>query len=318
MTPSRNSTGLSGILALDKPQGMTSHDVVGTVRRLTGERRVGHAGTLDPLATGLLLVCVGPATRLADYLMIGTKTYEARVCFGAQTTTDDQEGEILFAAELPQQLEDAAFAAQTLREMCGRFEQVPPAFSAIKKQGVTAYKAARAGKPLELEPRPVELYDALILEAGKDFWDVRLTVSKGFYVRSFARDLGRALGSAAHLGALRRTASGCVTIEQACELANLPEQQLGQLPFLDPVIALGYPMIEVDSREAQSVQNGRPLALTACSRAAQTVVSQTGARNNLISVVSRNRFLALYKPVGSSGLFQPEVVISAGIDRLSI
>ncbi|MDR2035954.1 MAG: tRNA pseudouridine(55) synthase TruB, partial [Coriobacteriales bacterium] len=187
MAKRRNPTGLSGILALDKPANMSSHDVVNTVRRLTGERRVGHTGTLDPLATGLLLVCVGPATRLADYFMAGTKTYEARICFGRATSTDDAEGETVQECSLPSRLKDASYASEVLAAMPGAFEQMPPRYSAIKKEGITAYKAARAGKQLALEPRPVELHDATVMATGADYWDVRLTVSKGFYVRSFAR-----------------------------------------------------------------------------------------------------------------------------------
>ena len=290
-------TGLCGILALDKPEGMTSHDVVDAVRRVTAERRVGHAGTLDPLATGLLLVCVGPATRLASFLMAGIKTYEARICFGRATTTDDAEGKTMQVAELPSQLSDAAYAAQVLEGMLGEFEQLPPAFSAIKKEGVTAYKAARAGEQLALEPRRVTLYDAAVCTAGPDFWEVILAVSKGFYVRSFARDLGQELGSAAHLGALRRTASGSVTIEQAT-LFPLAEP----LQFLDPIAALGLPVVEVDAGQAQHVANGRPLTLK------KAPLSQT-----LISIAHDSRLLALYEPVGSSGLAQPKVVIPGGV-----
>jgi len=295
-----NPTGLSGILALDKPEKMTSHDVVDAVRRLTGERRVGHAGTLDPLATGLLFVCVGPATRLADYLMAGRKIYEARICFGFETTTDDRAGETISERELPPQLTDTAFAEQVLKGMLGKMEQVPPAFSAIKKEGVTAYKAARVGKQLTLEPRVVELHDALVLATGKDFWDVRLVVSKGFYVRSFARDLGRRLDSAAHLGALRRTASGQVTIEQANQLSSLSMSE--PLPFLDPVAALGFPMVEVSCLEAQNVKNGQTLTLPT-------------TWSGLISIVCEGRLLALYETVGKSGLAKPRVVIPNGIKR---
>jgi len=299
MARRRTPTGLSGILALDKPEGMTSHDVVDAVRRKTRERRVGHAGTLDPLATGLLLVCVGPATRLSDYLMTGAKVYEARICFGRETTTDDREGETLRVSELPPELVDSAFATQVLSAMTGPLEQLPPAFSAIKKDGVTAYKAARAGMQLELEPRQVELFDAFLLATGKDFWEVRLSVSKGYYVRSFARDLGRKLNSAAFLGTLRRTASGSVTIEQAITLP------LSNLSFIDPVAALGYPLVEVSTTEAQDVAHGRPLMLSVLQ-----------SPNNLISIVHEDHFLALYKTVGKSSLAQPKVVIPGGIPRV--
>jgi len=294
MTRRGTPTGLSGILALDKPEGITSHDVVDVVRRVTGERRVGHAGTLDPLATGLLLVCVGPATRLSEYLMAGNKAYEARICFGKETATDDREGETLRVAELPRELEDTAFITQLLQWMPGLMNQLPPAYSAIKKDGVVAYKAAREGKQLELEPRRVELFEAELLAVGADFWDMRLVVSKGFYVRSFARDLGRALDSAAHLSALRRTASGNTRIEQASAL------QMSSLPFIDPVAALGFPSVEVSAAEAHGVINGKPLTLPAAQR-------------GLISIVHEGSFLAIYETVGKSSLAQPKVVITGGI-----
>jgi tRNA pseudouridine55 synthase len=308
MTRKRISTGLSGILAVDKPSGMTSHDVVDAVRRLTKERRVGHAGTLDPLATGLLFVCVGPATRLANYLMAHTKTYEARVCFGTETSTDDAEGTVVCQAELPLELANAAFATQLLFEMTGAFEQLPPAVSAIKKDGVRAYQAARSGAPLELEPRHVVLYDGKVRAVGPAYWDVRLTVSKGFYVRSFARDLGRRLGTAAHLGALRRTACGQVSVEQAQPLDTLAASAPA-LPFIDPVWALGVPAVEVSATQARDVQNGKTLSLTAASE-----------RKRRVAVVHAGRFLALYETVSASGLAKPKVVIPGGVlgTRLTI
>ncbi len=347
------TTGLSGILVIDKPAGMTSHDVVNTLRRLSGERRIGHAGTLDPLATGVLVLCIGPATRLADYLMAGLKTYEARICFGSATNTDDAEGETIQTSELPPGLEDPAFARQFLSEQAGEILQVPPAFSAIKKDGITAYKAARSGAALELEPRRVHLYEAELVTTGKDWWDIRITVSKGFYVRSFARDLGESLGSAAHLGALRRTASGQVSIKQAKDLSSLKTGE--PLPYIDPTAALGFPVIEISPAEAQRVQNGMPLtikharvrqqsfALAPDVQAEASPLYTTMPKpspviepsitpslyepstthehptlpsscvSSLVSVVHDGRLLALYYMAGSSGLARPKVVIPGGV-----
>ena len=300
MARKRIPTGLSGVLAVDKPAGMTSHDVVTMVRRVTGERRVGHTGTLDPLATGLLLVCVGPATRLADYLMAGIKTYEARICFGTATTTDDSEGEIIRTSDAPRKIEDAELAADTLQGLVGELLQVPPAFSAIKKDGVTSYKAARRGEAVVLEPRQVHLYDAKLLAIDRDYWNVQLTVSKGFYVRSFARDLGEHLESAAHLGALRRTASGNVSVQQACQLSSLAPGE--PLPFIDVVAALDLPVIEVDAAGAERVSNGMTLT-------AQGVAQ---GQRSLASVVQEDRLLALYEVAGASGFAQPKIVIPTG------
>jgi tRNA pseudouridine55 synthase len=312
---------------------MTSHDVVNTLRRLTGERRIGHAGTLDPLATGLLLVCVGPATRLAPYLMGGTKVYEARICFGSATTTDDAEGEIICTRELPPEVGDAAFATRFLEELSGTLRQVPPAYSALKRNGVTAYKAARAGEALELEPRLVQLYEARLTGCGHDYWDVRITTSKGFYVRSFARDVGEQLGTAAHLGALRRQASGTVTLAQAVPLADLwdkrDEDTGGRrgtedkpLPFIDPVRALGFPAVELDAAQAELVKNGSALTL----RAAQlSDYSQKSGRvqsspallppeqQSLVSIVYEHTLLALYEVAASTGFARSKVVIPGGV-----
>lgn len=310
MARKRIATGLSGILAIDKPLGVTSHDVVNTVRTVTGERRVGHAGTLDPLATGLLLVCVGPATRLADYLMAGIKTYQTRICFGAATNTDDAQGEVIRRCEIPEQLADELFAQQILKESIGELKQVPPAFSAIKKDGVKAYKAARAGDALELEARTVQLYEAKLMAAQREHWDIEITVSKGFYVRAFARDVGEMLGTAAHVGSLRRTASGAVSIEQAIELESLKaadseadplktgsSQATGVLPFINPVVALGLPVLEIDAAQARRVAHGNTLTVGA----AQLV------KQPLTCIVSDNKLLALYEGI------KPKVVIPDGI-----
>jgi tRNA pseudouridine55 synthase len=220
----RGATDLCGVIAVDKPCGMTSHDVVDHLRRITGEGRVGHAGTLDPAATGLLLVCVGPATRLSDALMAGDKTYEARVVFGTATDTDDAEGAVIAAAPLPAELASADFARAVLAGFIGEQEQMPPRFSAIKKGGKKAYELARAGKPVELEPRRITIHALRLVEVGAGHWDFEARVSKGTYLRSLARDIGEAVGSRAHLGALRRTRSGAVSVEQAHTLTKLEER----------------------------------------------------------------------------------------------
>lgn len=343
MARKRTPTGLSSILAIDKPTDITSHDVINRIRRLTGERRVGHAGTLDPLASGLLLVGVGPATRLADYLMTGVKTYEARVRFGLATTTDDAEGEVVRTADVPLQLQSESFATKTLASMIGKMAQLPPAYSAIKQGGVTAYKAARAGKELALEPRYVTLFDAKLLAIGEDYWDFELVVSKGFYVRSFARDLGECLSSAGHVAALRRTASGSVTVSQATSLeeleANLVDareavgvaQGSGELsrledtsarsssaqilsisqalPFIDPVAALGLPVVNVSDIEAERVSHGMTLTL----QGVQHTDSAFDSTAPLVSIVHEERLLALYECAGSTGLAKPKVVIPGGV-----
>lgn len=209
--------GLDGVLVVAKPAGPTSHDVVALVRRLSGTRRVGHGGTLDPFATGVLPVFLGGATRLVEFHLGAPKRYRATVCFGDNSTTDDIDGERT-PVDGPPVTRDAVVAA--LAAMVGPARQVPPAFSAVQVQGRRAYQLARAGAAPELAPRDVELHALDLLE-----WDdtdparpvavVDVACSAGTYVRAIARDLGASLGSGAYLGALARTASGTFTVEDA-------------------------------------------------------------------------------------------------------
>ncbi len=245
----RGATSLAGILLVDKPAGMTSHDVVAAVRRATGEGRVGHAGTLDPLATGLLVVLVGPYTRLEPYLSSASKSYDARVVFGAETDTDDAEGDVVRTAAVPDGIRDPTFARAALAATLGHSSQVPPAYSAIKVGGRVAYKAARAGEELALDSRDVEVFEAALtgIDPETPAWDVSYTVSKGTYVRALARDLGRACDTAAHLGALRRTASGPLTLDSAVSLDEISRAGAGDRIidlFIDPFGALGLPVMD--------------------------------------------------------------------------
>ena len=270
MSRGTRATGLLGILPLDKPAGMTSHDVVGAVRHATGERRVGHAGTLDPMATGMLVVLVGPATRLAPWLTAAEKTYEATIVFGSRTDTDDAEGDVIATATVPTQLSDSNFAEERVRSLEREHLQVPPAFSAIKVGGVTAHRAARAGASLELEPRPIRVLHARLLgiaDGPPVTWDVELTVSKGTYVRALARDLGESLGTKAHLGALRRTASGTLALDDAHSLADVQDAGADVATlFVDPIRALGLPVVPVEEAAAARVSHGHAARLRGCAR----------------------------------------------------
>lgn len=258
----RGSTDLCGLLPVDKPAGLTSHDVVVAVRQATGEGRVGHAGTLDPAATGLLVVLIGAYTRLAPYLTSARKGYEARIVFGVSTDTDDAEGHVVETAPVPDALFDAAGARDVLASMLGPSRQVPPAYSAIKIAGRTSHRVARAGGVVDLAPRDVTVFDARILDVDplSRSWDVAFDVSKGTYVRSLARDLGRKVGTVAHLAALRRTASGPLRVEDAETLRSVIDAAgAGRLAslFVDPVMALGLPFVEGDPAD---VGNGRSLS----------------------------------------------------------
>ena len=200
----RTTLSTDGLLLVDKPAGMTSHDVVARARRALGERRIGHHGTLDPFATGLLVLLVGRATRLAPYVEGEPKEYEAELRFGAETSTDDLTGEETRTATLP----DPARVRAALPLLTGTIEQVPPAFSAKKVDGERAYAAAREGRAVELAAVSVRVDSWEVLDLTPQHARVRIRCGGGTYIRSLARDLGRLVESAAHLTALRRTASG--------------------------------------------------------------------------------------------------------------
>ncbi|MGI9140947.1 MAG: tRNA pseudouridine(55) synthase TruB [Gemmatimonadaceae bacterium] len=206
-----------GLLLVDKPAGITSHDVVDRARRAYGERSVGHLGTLDPFATGLLLVLVGRSTRLATFLGIEPKVYEAVISFGAETDTDDSTGEVTRSAPPPAEA-DVRAAVVTLT---GDIMQVPPAYSAKKVAGKRAYEAARAGEELELAPARVSVHGWDIGSFASDTMAATITCGGGTYIRALARDLGRASGSAAHLASLRRTRIGAFDVSDAVSADDL-------------------------------------------------------------------------------------------------
>jgi tRNA pseudouridine55 synthase len=258
---------ISGVVVIDKPVGPTSHDVVGKVRRTLGTKRVGHAGTLDPMASGVLVILVGEATKLGPYLTADRKRYRARVAFGTATDTLDREGRVTAEAEVPAWLRDelageprprleAAFAAER-----ARVAQVPPAFSAIQVGGRRSYDLARAGEAVELAERPVQVI-ALGL-AGADplaaHIDLDLEVTKGFYVRSLARDLGDRLGVPSHLAALRRTASGSFTLDAAAQPDAGPDALRGALHPLDAAARAALPAASLTAEGALRARQGKRL-----------------------------------------------------------
>ncbi len=207
---------MNGVLVVDKPAGPTSHDVVAAVRRSIAIERIGHTGTLDPLATGVLPLVVGRATRLASFLSGVDKEYDARVRFGASTATYDAEGEVT-PVSLPGTIDEHA-VAKTLPDFMGTYWQMPPPFSAKKVDGTPAYKLARRHKPVELKPVEVTVRHIELRGFSKDMADVRLVCSSGFYVRSLAHDLGERLECGAYLEGLRRTRAGNFSLSDAVPL----------------------------------------------------------------------------------------------------
>jgi tRNA pseudouridine55 synthase len=207
------------LLLVDKPAGITSHDVVQHVRRIYGERSIGHLGTLDPFATGLLILLLGRVTRLANFLNLEPKVYEAAIQFGAETETDDATGLVTRTAPLP----SAEAVDAAIRSLTGLISQVPPAYSAKSVDGTRAYDAARRGEPLELVPVQVRVDSWQLNKVGDDLVRATITCGSGTYIRSLARDLGRLTSSAAHLSALRRIRIGDFDLSDATALAALAE-----------------------------------------------------------------------------------------------
>ncbi len=240
-----------GLLLVDKPAGMTSHDVVSLARRGVGESRIGHAGTLDPFATGLLVLLVGRGTRLIPYLDAEPKVYEATICFGAATDTDDSTGHVTRQVGLPSPgAVDAALAT-----MVGDLEQRPPAYSAKQVEGVRAYAAARRGRPLDLAPVTVRVHGWTVRARRHAELDVIVICAGGTYVRALARDLGKAAGSAAHLTALRRTSAGRFDVSTAQPIDAVQRGEAHLRPLLDAVAHL--PTQPLDGDDRRLVAHGR-------------------------------------------------------------
>ena len=299
------ATAADGVLLVDKPRGLTSHDVVGATRRLAATRKVGHAGTLDPMATGLLVLGIGRATRFLTYLVGADKTYESTIRLGMETTTEDAEGQVIAARGC--RIDDLIEGRlqEALASLTGRIQQVPSAVSAIKVNGVRAYKRVRDGQNVELEARPVTIHELRLTgeprQAGVDLpgaaagdalagaedgvggevqvvdLDVVVSCSSGTYVRALARDLGRTLGCGAHLIALRRTGVGPFDIGQAHTLTALSEQVETDTATPDPRGVTTVPLEEVARRcferldlteaEARGLRFGQPLDIAALERA---------------------------------------------------
>jgi tRNA pseudouridine55 synthase len=257
-------TTAEGILNVDKPLGMSSHDVVYRVRRITDQKRVGHAGTLDPLATGVLLVCLGQATRVSEYLMNGEKLYRARICLGVTTSTYDAEGDITAESEVSVSQDQAQ---DVLGHFRGKIQQVPPVYSAVKLDGRPLYKAARRGEQVTVPPRSIEVLAIDWVDWSPPHMTIDIRCSKGTYVRSLAHDIGQELGCGAHLAGLIRLASGSFRVEQAVQLDDLEtivrSGRLGQVLHPLDTALLAFPAVAVDELTAKRIVSGGTVALPA-------------------------------------------------------
>ncbi|MFW6598316.1 tRNA pseudouridine(55) synthase TruB [Propionibacteriaceae bacterium Y2011] len=291
-----------GIVVVDKPAGLTSHQVVGRARRILGTRKVGHAGTLDPMATGVLVLGVNRATRLLGHLTLTDKTYRATIRLGATTVTDDAEGDLLTtpgAAHVT-----AGQVAEQLPRFTGEIDQVPSAVSAIKVDGQRSYARVRAGEEVTLASRRVTVhrFDLLDSRTAGEFLDLDVEVecSSGTYIRALARDLGANLGCGGHLTALRRTRVGPYDISSAQSLAD--DTTSLTVIAIDQVARDTFDVVEVDADRAADVGHGRRITLPGqvvvrAGSSTTTRDASTGA-DQLVAVCHRGVFLALYHPDG--------------------
>lgn len=249
---------VSGVLVVDKPVGLTSHDVVQIIRRGTGIRRAGHTGTLDPRASGVLVILIGPAVRLSEYVSASDKRYQATIRLGSSTDTYDSEGRITSTADIGDITEEKF--NEILQQFVGEMEQVPPPYSAVKVKGKKAYEMARHGQEVDLEPRTVQVYSLEVLEWAPPEAVIDVYCSSGTYVRSLSHDLGKELGTGAHLIGLRRTKSGRFTLRDAVPLRRLQEAfDAGNwYRYLIPAAeALSdWPMVELDADAVELIRHG--------------------------------------------------------------
>lgn len=293
---------MDGVLNINKPSGMTSHDVVQAVRRITKEKRVGHTGTLDPMATGVLVLCAGKATRIARYLEAGEKEYEAIMRLGVTTDTLDAEGRVLETRSYSPP--DRSQLLQALKQFTGTIMQQPPAFSAVKVKGVASYKLAREGKAEPLKPRQITIFDIELTAYEDPFISLTVKCSKGVYIRTLCADLGETLGTGAHLTGLVRTRSGRFGIDHAVTLDRIADSAAAGtldrvLIPLDEALA-DFPAVAVEETNAGKIVHGNRIPWPGDS---------TSMPSGLVRIHGpEGGLLALARTV--SGEIRPELVFS--------
>ncbi|WP_251197989.1 tRNA pseudouridine(55) synthase TruB [Anaerotardibacter muris] len=342
----RGASGLSLMLALEKPKGLTSHDVVNRCRRVLGEKRIGHTGTLDPLASGVLCVAVGPATRLDAYLSGHAKTYVMDIAFGCSTTTDDAEGEVTTSGEIPECLYSQAYAQDVIASLKGPGKQLPPVYSAVKVGGQKSYDAARKGRVIDLKPRDFEVFSAAFdgleeaqvnsllehpLDVDQDVlvWRVTMQVSGGTYMRSIARDLGKRFGCGAFVSRLERVALDSLSLDMCATLEQFEEDP--RCAQIDPLQLLNMRYAFIRGEDARAaIDNGNALPADAlalnvalpsfthdeyCCTTQVFPSSDPCFDGEVVALVVDNRIKALYKFDGSAGRFVAQCVFPIGVER---
>ena len=291
------------VFLVDKPQGPTSHDIVRDIRRWTGLRRVGHGGTLDPLASGLLPVFVGVATRLNEYLAPYRKSYQATLLLGQATDTDDSEGQVIARHDVPALTSEEIDAA--LEQFRGEISQVPPQFSAIKRGGVAAYRSARAGEHVEIDARAVTVHDLRAISVDLPNLTLSMSVSTGTYVRAIARDLGQALGCGAHVTEMRRSAIGpCQAsdghtpeaLEAAAEAGEIWSRSISPAELFPE-----WPHFHLQGEQLQRVKRGQPIRHAPVDGWDKALAINDA--NQVTAVLRRDEL--------SAATWQPEKVLSA-------
>lgn len=306
-----NEQDLSGVYIIDKPAGITSHDVVARVRKILNTRQVGHFGTLDPFATGVLPVSAGKATRFAQFYLRSRKAYAGVIRFGFSTDTYDATGEPQSAA-VPTQL-DAGQMNALFQEMTGRILQTPPPFSAKRVDGKRAYELARLKKPVELEPVEVEVYALELLGIDQDRVRFAVECSGGTYVRALAHDLGQRLGFGAHLAELRRTAVAefkevqAVTLERLAESAH--EDSIANCRVPLEALLPDCPELVLRGREEQSVRHGRHFELAQAARAGRGTGQEPAHVPKILKVMNSDRKLVAIARHVAGAVYHPDLVL---------
>lgn len=286
---------MNGVLVVDKPKGPTSSDVVQIVRRALKVKKAGHTGTLDPMATGVLPLCLGDATRIAQVLTDGNKSYDATLKLGVTTDTLDAEGAVLQTRAVPTLTRERL--EQVFAAFRGALKQTPPMYSAIKKDGKRLYELARAGEEVEREARAVTVFSLTLNDFTSDELKLSVACSKGFFVRTLAADIGEALGCGAHLTALRRTQSGPFAIARAIPLQEIvdkgAEAVAGKLASLDESLAF-LPEVKTNEAEADRVKHG---GVVEVARPDEAMVRVTGPTGEVLALAEIRRGRLVYKRV---------------------
>jgi tRNA pseudouridine55 synthase len=295
--------GINGLLNVNKPSGCTSFSIVARVRHLSGERRVGHAGTLDPAASGVLPICIGQATRVAEYLLEYPKEYVAGIELGISTDTYDGEGRVTGRGTVDGI--SLAMVEEALQSFEGAIDQVPPAFSAVKVLGRKSYDLARAGQEVILQPRSIHVYNIQVVSSDLPYLKLKVSCSKGTYMRSLANDLGERLGCHAYLKDLVRISYGPFKIDDAVTPDQLQQAAAGNLidRLLYPLdyALTGCDRAYLDETQAESVQRGLDIALA---------TQGPGTKGHSLAYTTEGRLLAVMKFVTENGLWHPEKVFN--------